>query len=352
MGRTSDISLGWWQPPNSDGSFGRVYVNGLPGLPAGSKAWVQPKGRGVSVRFSGDAGPHDEASVLDALSRTTGAREITWDAVSEAARAAPPKRRGFAPGSTAASRSPGATRPDWEANLRPWTAADVEATSIDMAAQPFPEPTTLVVDHREPAEMVDLLRGVSNLVVEVAALEVGDYVAPGRLVLERKTATDLVNSVTEDAKRVFSQSDRMARSDEVARVLLIEGDFYGNQRMKLPQIAGLISYLAVVQGLSVIPTLSLRHSAMMVAKLTRHAVHGLGYDLGLRATGPREPTAAAIHVLEGVPGVSATRARALLARFGSLAAVAVAEEKALRGIEGIGPATAKLIVETFRAGHA
>jgi ERCC4-type nuclease len=71
----------------------------------------------------------------------------------------------------------------------------------------------------------------------------------------------------------------------------------------------------VIQGVSVLPTLSLPHSVYMIAKLVRHRVYGLGYDIPLRGTAPKHASKAAAFVLEGFPGISANLARRLLKHF-------------------------------------
>ena len=87
--------------------------------------------------------------------------------------------------------------------------------------------------------------------------------------------------------------------------------------MTLEQIAGTLSYLFVIQRVSILPTLSLAHSAYMIPKVVRHTLFGIGYDLGLRGAGPKDPDNAAAFVLEGILGVSAWRSRALLSHFGT-----------------------------------
>lgn len=60
-------------------------------------------------------------------------------------------------------------------------------------------------------------------------------------------------------------------------------------RMTLEQIAGTLSYHSVLQRVSILPTLSLAHSAYIIVKCIRQALFGLGYDLGLRGAGPKAP---------------------------------------------------------------
>lgn len=216
---------------------------------------------------------------------------------------------------------------------------------------PLPEPTVLHVDHREPAKLIELLRGTDNLEVVVEALDIGDYVAFDEhgepiLIVERKTVRDLQTSVTEDAKRLFRQTKNM-KAASGRGVVLIEGDLYSATRLSLPSLTGTLSYLIAVQGLSVVPTLDERHTAYTIVKLLRHTAYGLGYQLSMRSSGPKDPEEAASFVLEGVPGVSAARARALLDHFGSIRAVANASADDLRQVDGVGPKTADLLVRTL-----
>src|SRR5579875_187528 len=119
--------------------------------------------------------------------------------------------------------------------------------------------------------------------------------------------------------------------------------------MPITSVDGTLSYLAVIRGIPIITSKSLAHSAKLIAKLVRHAVHGLGYpDPGLSArNAPQDPALAGIHLLTSIPGVSATIAKRLIERFGSVAGTAAAAAADLRAIAGIGGATAASIRVTL-----
>ncbi len=332
------IRFGHWKARN----YERIYLNDLEGLGHGGKAFVAPRrDGGVTVGFSGDQGSCEARQVLRDIENQLGCQP-TWDALLAACE---PVRRGARRGASAASFR---EKAPWEPEKDRWTPADAEELTTEYTTHPIPEPVTLLVDHREPLEMIERLSQATNLVVESSALETGDYLVPDRLVIERKTVTDFVNSIVEEEKRLFFQSDAIAHSGMPA-ILLIEGDIYGQTRMDLRQIAGALSYLAVIQGVSVIPTMNVAHSASFIARAVRHACFGLGYDLGLRATGPKSAPEAAVYVLQGCHGISHRLAKTILARMGSLQKVAAASEAELLEIEGIGPKKAHSIVETFRA---
>jgi Fanconi anemia group M protein len=233
----------------------------------------------------------------------------------------------------------------------PYTAADTGSLDATRMSHPIPEPTKILVDHREPAAIAEALAQIPNLEVEVTTLDVGDYMVPGRFVIERKTTTDFHQSMTEDAKRMFFQTNAMVEL-EIPSLIIIEGGACAQRSMQLNAIYGTLTYLSLIQGIPILETLDHRSTVYMIAKAVRHVCYGLGYDVGLRASAPKkaakiDPLAGASYTLESIHGVSATRARALLRHFGSLVAVGNADVAALRAVEGIGPGTAKAIYETF-----
>lgn len=318
------ITLNHWDAGNG---YARIYVNGLA---TSAKVFIENGRRGLKIT-SGEL-PSDD--VEHAIKEAFNLSEVTWSELEILAKKPagrkPAEKRRFAPPNVA----------------EPWTAADADALDANTMTHPIPEPVTLLVDHREPDEMKAKLTAIKNLIVEEAALEVGDYVIADKLIIERKTVTDFITSLTEDDKRLFKQADAMSNSG-LTSVLILEGDIYAQRRTTLPSITGTLSYLAVIQRIAIVPTLSLHHSAYMIAKLVRHRMWGLGYDLGLRGAAPvNNPTGAAEFFIEGLPGVSALTAKRLLAHFGSARAVASASEEDLRAVWGIGPNRAR---DIFRA---
>jgi ERCC4-type nuclease len=172
------------------------------------------------------------------------------------------------------------------------------------------------------------------------------------ILVERKdctrSPTDFEASILEDGKRYFHQSENMKLAEAMG-VILLEGDVYGNStRMDLiQQVDGALTFAAAIQRMSVLPTLSVRHSAYVVLKLAQHQRYGLGYELGLRAEKPKAALDRAAFVLEGIPGVNAALARALLAHFGSVRAVTAANPAELKNVAGIGPKRAQEIYDVL-----
>ncbi|PZR90867.1 MAG: hypothetical protein DI537_17475 [Stutzerimonas stutzeri] len=321
-----EITLNHWQAPNG---YARIYVNGLTST---GKVYLENGRKGIKIT-AGDLSADDVEAAIKAAYHLD---ELTWTAIETLAKQ--PKAR--------LKTKPSAAQP---IIAGPWTADDAEALDANGMTNPIPEPVTLLVDHREPGEMKLKLASIKNLLVEEAALEVGDYVVADKLIIERKTVTDFITSLTEDGKRLFKQADAMSHSG-LTSVLILEGDIYAQRRTTLPSITGTLSYLAVIQRIAIVPTLSLHHSAYMIAKLVRHRIWGLGYDLGLRGAAPMDnPPDAAQFFIEGLPGVSALTAKRLLSHFGSARAVASASEEDLQAVWGIGPTRARGIFRTLNA---
>jgi len=212
-------------------------------------------------------------------------------------------------------------------------------------------PIHIEIDHREPREFDAYLSEVENCTVTRTTLDVADFRINGRILVERKAAADFKASI-EDG-RLFDQAQRIGFSPDALGIVLLEGDvFLGNPGMLFSATTGAVSCLAMIQGMTVINTLDIRHTAFVLAKFAQHEKNGLGYELPLRKDKPKQLLDAACYVLEGITGVSAGLASELIRHFGSIQAIANATEADLRTVKKIGPKTAASIYATFRVSSA
>jgi len=202
---------------------------------------------------------------------------------------------------------------------------------------------------------VSILKLHPQIDIEVKQLELGDVIINDTIIIERKNctslenATDFENSIIDKEKRLFTQSERLKLQDDFIPIILLEGDCYENaKRMLIQQIDGAISFLAVIQNISILKTYNLNHTAYMIAKLGTHQQDGLGYELNLRAKSPNRLLDKKAFVLEGINGVSAKIAKELLLEFGTIQNVANATIEDLIKVDGIGKAKASKILETLQ----
>ena len=79
--------------------------------------------------------------------------------------------------------------------------------------------------------------------------------------------------------------------------------------------------------------------------MARHAQEGLGYEVSLRGSKPKDFNVLDAYAVEGLPGCGPGTARKLLAHFGSAEKVFAASAEQLCEVKGIGKKTAEQIRE-------
>jgi ERCC4-type nuclease len=173
-------------------------------------------------------------------------------------------------------------------------------------------------------------------------LEVGDYIA-GSAIVERKSVRDLHLSVINGT--FWPQIGRLSRAKRHP-FLLVEGPDLDAGPLHPASVRGAI--LAVGElGIRVIRSADPADSALW---LKVQAGRERSRHQGRRVYARRFATPAEA-MLSAVPGISAVSARALLDRFGSVAAVLDADPDEWLSIRGIGPKRAQAILETLGHGE-
>lgn len=339
-----------WTPKGAtkkDATIKRAYLNGLPCLAGGAKAYLAPAGEGLTLHIS-ESAPGLRENVINELVAagvlSSGADPLaskSFAEIEDDVSKQPKSQRGASPrspstGFGAAQRVGVGTRHD-------------EADALDLATIPVPDPIFIRIDHREPDALFALFDGLQNphINVERVELPVGDIEIYGKdthYVIERKSCapgearTDFEDSVVGEGKRLFFQSEKMRLEEGIVPIVLLEGCAHEHSRgMLLQQIDGMLSYLVTIQKANVFTTYSLNHTGYFILKLAAHDMSGLITQPALRGKKPRQQADQLAFVLEGCPGISTGLARELAAHFGSLAAFCQASEKELLSIKGLGP---------------
>jgi ERCC4-type nuclease len=205
-------------------------------------------------------------------------------------------------------------------------------------------PASVLADVHERASGIPSLLGRLGVTVEVVSLRAGDY-AIGAMVVERKSMVDLHDSIV--SGRFWRQTGKLRRATRYP-FLMVEGPHLDDGPIPPKAIRG-ICVAAITRGIRLIRTEDRHDSAMWLYALAARTARAGPNDRPIYAQRPR-PTStkeAAEAVLAAVPGISTVTARALLNRFGSVAAVAAADQNAWREVPGIGPDRARSLDETF-----
>ena len=202
------------------------------------------------------------------------------------------------------------------------------------------------VDTREKGRVIKRLEGLAGVTLEFAEMDVGDYLLPGDLVVERKSATDLILSVVDR-----SLWDKVAKlkSQHSRVVYIIEGDLYAARfHQQALDIHRALAAMVVGHGVSVLPSPDPDNSGMLIYLL------GLASTQGEGATErPGKPTIrrdAQLYLLGALPGVDPDRAEALLRHFGTARKVLAADAGALAAVEGIDDECAARIAAVLEYG--
>lgn len=334
MSTTSPVTFRLWQSPN-DASFERIYLGGLP---TGIKAYVFRRGRSIQLKVEGagdlDAVHGDLMETIEAQGLAPNG-VLDYNAIKAVAAGAAQRK---AP--KAVRATPRGMARDTQLTALPGSH-DLDVTTI-----PIPEPgVDILVDHREPQAIVDLLRSCPNVRVEVTALPVGDFVI-GPIIVERKVVNDFEQSVM--SGRMFDEANRIGLEIDAIGVVMLEGDLFGQRQSLLTQGAmGAITCLSMVQHMSVIHSLDHVMTTYFLLKISQHHFFGLGYELPLHRSKPKTLLDAKRYLLQALPGVSGKNAVALLEHFGSAGAVMRASKADLLAVNGIGPKTADRILDVL-----
>jgi Fanconi anemia group M protein len=202
-----------------------------------------------------------------------------------------------------------------------------------------PKPKVLIfADNREFSSEVIAGLGKYDCIVRQKTLAVGDYLLSDRVCVERKTADDFAASITD--RRLFQQLTNLKNGFEKP-ILLIEGsDLYG--RLHANAIQGALATIALDFQIPIIWSRNAEESAGIIYWLARREQFEDKREVSLRGDKKAETDSEKQeYLVSGLPGISLTRARALLKHFKTPAAVFAATADELARVENMGPVTAK-----------
>jgi ERCC4-type nuclease len=202
------------------------------------------------------------------------------------------------------------------------------------------DPIRVVADDRERAGgVVAELSEFTEVSLEVRRLAVGDFIVADHFVIERKTLADFAASVVD--ARLFRQAAAIATGPRRGLMILEGGAARaGELGVSREALQGALITVSVFYGLAVLRAQNVTETARLIVYLGRQARQFARGALPRPGYRPKGKRARQLFILQGLPGVGPERAARLLARFGSVAAIAAATSTDLAAIDGIGESTA------------
>ncbi|ELY98025.1 DEAD/DEAH box helicase [Natrialba asiatica] len=226
-----------------------------------------------------------------------------------------------------------------------------DATPAVETHEPTAEGDTveIVADQREmDANIARELSRREEIAVRLETLDVGDYVCSDRVVVERKSVADFVDSLVGGDRSVFEQVGAMARHYS-RPIVVVEGDGLYDQRDIHPNaVRGALSSLAVDFGASVLRTEGEDETTELLAVIASReqdltdrevSVHG---EKQSKTLGEQQE-----YVVASIAEIGPVTARSLLDEFGTVEAVMIASEEELQAADGVGTVTAERIREVI-----
>jgi len=195
----------------------------------------------------------------------------------------------------------------------------------------------VIVDPHEPNEVKEILR-ILGAHFEVRALSVGDLMdEAGRVVIERKSLNDLINSAT--GGRLWSQLHRLSASIGREKiVLLIHGIKTSNPFWKWSDLMGLIASIAIRYPIQVIWAPDLRSALLIAVRMIKKAGEG---KIGKPKPAPiSSELRMRLARFLGIPTSTCDR---LLYRFKTVSGIVKASVQELKQVRGIGDRYARQI---------
>lgn len=180
-----------------------------------------------------------------------------------------------------------------------------------------------------------------ELDVQVKTMAVGDYQVSDEVIIERKTAKDFVDSITD--KRLFRQANDL-REEFKKPIIILEGDNFYSGFLNPNAIRGSMASIALDFGISILPTRNAQDTAAMIKRIAIREQKGDKSPISLRTE--RKPAniwEQQLFIIESLPNIGPVNAKRLLEYFGTVTDIINAPVEELVKVEGIGKKTAKNI---------
>jgi ERCC4-type nuclease len=203
---------------------------------------------------------------------------------------------------------------------------------------------SIIADHRERrTKACEWLRTYDARIIE-QALDVADYIVSDRVGIERKTVSDLLQSVID--QRLFRQLEDLSGTFD-RPLLIVEGDqqmLFTARKIHPNTIHGVLSSITLDHGIPIIWTHSPRVTAAQIYWTALREQGRMKRGLQTRACKKRKNVPRQQEFLvAGIPNVNSVLGKRLLRQFKTVKNVFSLDEQDIMKVDGIGKKKAKSI---------
>ncbi len=219
----------------------------------------------------------------------------------------------------------------------------VEQASIDAFTVQGPK---IIIDDRETSsKVVELLSGM-GAGIRLERLAHGDYAIGERILIERKTVRDFVDTLIN--RDLLGQIKAMAEAVPRPVIIIEGGDLYTQRDIHPNAIRGVLAALTLDMGVSLLFTRDEQDTAQMLYVLAKREESARGEHKVHPHKSHRSLRDEQEYIISAFPEIGLKNARLLLAHFGSVQAITNATLAELLAIKGIGEKTGQKIYDLCR----
>jgi ERCC4-related helicase len=209
-----------------------------------------------------------------------------------------------------------------------------------------PQGPKIIIDDRETSSKVVEVLSNMGAEIRIERLPHGDYAIGDRILVERKTARDFVDTLIN--RDLLGQVKAMAESATRPVMIIEGGDLYSQRDMHPNAIKGVLAALTVDMGVSILFTRDEQDTAQMLFVLSKRE----DGERGERKVHPHKSHHSQReeqeYIISAFPEIGMKNARLLLAHFGSIQGIVNATLAELAAVKGIGEKTAQRIFDLCR----
>ncbi|WP_227133928.1 DEAD/DEAH box helicase [Halorubellus salinus] len=227
-------------------------------------------------------------------------------------------------------------------------AADAGSEPVERAQPDADGTVEVVVDQREMDSTIPReLSKREGVTTRLETLSVGDYVLSDRVVVERKSVDDFLDTLTGGDRSMFEQlGDATRHYSRPVVVVEGEGSLYGRRQVHPNAIRGALASLAVDFGVSVLRTQSEADTMELLSVVAEREQEVDGREVSVHGEkASKTLTEQQEYVVSSIADVGPVTARSLLEHFATVEAVMTARAEDLEEVAGVGTVTAERIRE-------